>query len=275
LQKQSPTAIGLMGYGAINTGVANAILAGQAGNTTLQSVLFKNPGKHKEEIAEIRNVTFTDDPELFLNSGVTMIVEAAGQEPLRRLGMGILERGCDLIVTSIGVFTDDAFFNAMKECAEANGSRLMLASGALPGVNWMNSAAMAGVKSATITQIKPVRSWIDTPAADMVDLKALKEPTCFFEGSAREAASSFPKSSNITALLALSTAGLDETRVRTIADPTSDILRTQISFESEAGNLNLECQVVAAPANPSTGAEVPLTVIKALRNLTSSISYGV
>ena len=224
MQKQSPRDVGLMGYGAINTVVAKAILAGQAGNTMLQSVLFKNPDKHQEDIAEMRDVVFTHDPDLFLNSGASIIVEAAGQEPLRQMGIDILERGCDLMVTSIGVFTDDAFFKAMKECAEANGSRLMLASGALPGVNWMNSAAMAGVKSATITQIKPVRSWIDTPAADMIDLEALQEPTCFFEGSAREAASSFPKSSNITALLALSTAGLDETRVRTIADPTSDIL---------------------------------------------------
>ena len=205
------TKVALMGYGAINTVVAEAIINGEAGNTALAAVLYRNTVKHRGCADRHPDLIFTDDPTEFLAADAKIVVEAAGQDPTRQLGVSILEQGRDLVVTSIGAFTDDKLFETMCDCARANGGRLLLASGALPGVNWMHSAAMAGVLSATITQIKPVKSWRDTPASDMIDLEALTEPTCFFDGTAREAASAFPKSSNITALLALSTAGLDET----------------------------------------------------------------
>jgi len=266
--------VGVMGYGAIGRKVAEAIRAGQAGRTVLEAVLCKHLDRHQEDIAENKDVVFTDNPDEFFTADSRIYVEASGQDTVRDYGSRILEKGCDFLVTSIGAFTDDALYEKLQDCARDSGGRLLLASGALPGVNWMYSAALTGVKHATITQIKPVRSWIHTPAAELIDLQILTEPTCFFEGTAREAAHLFPKSSNITALLALSTAGLDNTRVRTIADPVSDQLRTLIEFESNSGNLRLECKGIASD-NPSTGSEVPFTVIKALQNLTSHVCIGI
>jgi aspartate dehydrogenase len=101
------------------------------------------------------------------------------------------------------------------------------------------------------------------------------EPTCFFEGSARAAASHFQKSTNITAMLALCTAGLDNTRVRLVADPAAEHMRTSLEFRSDAGKLRLEWQSRPSHVNPSTSVDVPLTIVKALRNLASPVHYGI
>jgi aspartate dehydrogenase len=138
----------------------------------------------------------------------------------------------------------------------------------------MGAAALSGDCSAVITQAKPVASWRGTPATEIVDLEKLTQATCFFAGTAREAASRFPKSSNITAMLALSTAGLDHTKVKLVADPTSSEMHSIIDFVSGVGKLRVEWEGLPSEINPKTSADVPLTVIKAIRNLTSTVCYG-
>jgi aspartate dehydrogenase len=267
--------VGLLGYGAIGSEVAEAIDRGVAGRTVLRSILCRDLDKHAADVKHHSGVIFTNDPQKFFDSPAQIYIEAAGQDVLREYGPRILEFGCDLIITSIGAFTNDAFFNQMVDTADKYDSRMLLASGALPAVDWMSAAAPSGVESISITQIKPVKSWIHTPASELVNLHTLAESTCFFEGTAREAARMFPKSSNITAMLALATIGLDHTRVKLFADPINPQMKTIVEFKSKVGHLTVECQGIPTQKNPSTGANVPLSVIKALRNMTSTVFYGI
>ena len=81
----------------------------------------------------------------FLAARLDVVVEAAGQPAVRALGERCLRAGADLVVTSTGAFTDDALLQALRAAAGAQGSgRLHLASGAMPGLDWMQSVAMAG-----------------------------------------------------------------------------------------------------------------------------------
>jgi aspartate dehydrogenase len=273
-----PLAVGIIGYGAIGQVVADAITDGRAGNTALAAVLCRDMAKHRgpgKRAVENPGVVFTDRPELFFKKPSDLVIEAAGQDALRRYGKQVLERGSDLLVTSIGAFTDSDFFQELIRKAENNNARLLLASGALPAVDWMSAAGLSKIQTVEITQEKPVNSWRNTPAEAMLDLDAVTDATCFFRGTAREAASRFPKSSNITAMLALSTSGMDGTKVKLVADPVSMQMRTLIRFEGAAGNLRIEWHGVPSEINPSTSADVPLAVIKAVRNLTSTVCYGV
>jgi aspartate dehydrogenase len=276
IKNRRPLAVGLIGHGAIGRAVARAIAEGRAGNVALKAILCRDVHKHRENKSSSAQVnwTFTDDAETFFRIPFDLVVEAAGQDALRQYGTRVLDSGRHLLITSIGALTDDAFFGRLVESAQKSDARIFLISGALPAVDWMGAAALAGACSAAITQAKPAASWRGTPAAEMIDLDGLKRPTCFFEGTAREAASRFPKSSNITAMLALATAGLDKTKVKLVADPTRSEMHTVIDFRSEVGNLRVEWNGVPSETNPKTSADVPFTVIKALRNLTDTVCHG-
>ena len=272
-----PLKVGMIGFGAIGQVVAEAIAAGRAGNAQIVAVLEQLAQRFRSEgnrFARDLGITFTDDAASFHATQFDLAVEVAGQEALKSHALEVVQRGRDLLVASVGAFTDDAFFQRLSRSAADHGARVFLTSGALPAVDWMSAAALAGGGTVSITQSKPVGSWRGTPAANMVNLDGLRVPTCFFESTARESATRFPKSSNITAMLALSTVGLDQTSVRLVADPTSVKMHTLIEFQGPAGSLRVEWQGVPLDKNPSTSADVPLTIIKGIRNLCSTVHYG-
>ena len=234
--RRKPYRVGLIGGGAIGRPVAEAILDGRAGDAALAAVLVRDVAKHREW-ADQRDVVVTADADAFFACDFDLLVEAAGHAAVRRYARRGLEKGADVLVTSIGAFTDDAFYDEIRALAAMKGCRLLLASGALPAVDWMQGASLAKVYSVTITQTKPVASWRGTPAEGRVDL--------------------------------------DATQVRLVADPTATAMHTSIEFKGEAGEVSVEWRGVPSAGNPSTSADVPLSVIKAIRNLSSPVWFGV
>ena len=73
----------------------------------------------------------------------------------------------------------------------------------MPAVDWMGSASL-GIPPEDLDvkfrQTKPPNSWVGArydaatgePTDDVMDFEGLEEPAVFFEGTAREAASSYP-----------------------------------------------------------------------------------
>jgi predicted dinucleotide-utilizing enzyme len=111
-------------------------------------------------------VVVTADVEEWLaecaRRGVGVVVEAAGQPLVRSLGERVLRAGMSLLVTSTGAFTDDELLRRLRGAAEAEGGgRLLLAGGAMPGLDWMQAVAIgAGAEaSVQVTQSKPPQSW--------------------------------------------------------------------------------------------------------------------
>ncbi|MEP0073602.1 MAG: aspartate dehydrogenase [Marinomonas sp.] len=278
MKSQTRLKVGIIGLGAIGGHVANCIEKGEAGNAELVALVCRDKEKYltinKDQSGHFKSL-ITDDIETLFAAKPDIVIEAAGQESLSQYGISILEKGIDLLVSSIGLFTNDDILNTFTQAAEQSGSQMLLSSGALPALDWMSASSLSKVSNAAITQEKPVISWKGTRAEELIDLDSITEPTCFFEGTAREAANIFPKSSNISAMLALATVGLDNTKVRLVADPISQIMNTLIEFDSEVGQLQLNCQGIPSPENPSTSTGVPLSIVKSIRNLSSSIHYGV
>lgn len=246
--------VGLIGCGTIGEAVARALLLppdtpeqerqGVPG-AELVAILVYDAAKHEAKRSWLPPAAaLTSDPEAFLAAGLDIVVEAAGQPLVRSLGERCLRCGADFVVTSTGAFTDDSLLRAMRAAASTAGSgRLHLASGAMPGLDWMQCAAMGSGAAATVhvRQMKPPISWAacghapteaavaavgggaDTDEAAVAAAWAQHGPLVIFEGPAREAARLYPKSSNVTATLALGTVGLDRTHVTLVADPCVSI----------------------------------------------------
>ena len=298
-RKREPLRIGLLGCGAINSTVAKMIANQQAGPAVLTSILVRKE-RSREEVrslfssdrddtsentelsaaataADICVCTCTTDADNFFasDSDWSLCIEAAGQPAVRQYGKRCLEMGRDLMITSIGSLTDDDLYNDLRIAAEANGSRLILCTGSMPALDWMGSAALEDCAQVKVTQIKPPRAWLGTPAeANHPDLLTLSEPRVLFEGSSREAASTFPKNANVAAMLALATAGLDETEAILVADPRATGNRVELSFRGAAGNISVQVEAAPSKTNPRTSAIVALSVVKAVRKLCCPVVVG-
>lgn len=270
--------VGIIGLGAVGQTVASYIDNGQAGNVELVSLLCsdkkKNIARNKHQSEHFQSI-ITDSSERFFEAHPDIVIEAAGQGILKNYGLDVLNRGIDLLVSSIGLFTDDEIHHQFIAAAEKSGAKVLLSSGALPAIDWMSAASLANVKRVSISQTKPTYSWQGTAAEQLIDLNQIQTTTCFFQGTAREAANIFPKSSNITAMLALATAGLDNTDVKLFADPVNTIMQTHVEFTSSVGAVQVHWEGVPSQLNPSTSADVPLAIVKSIRNLASQIIYGV
>ena len=281
-RKREPLKIGLLGCGAINSTVAKMIVDGTAGPAILRAVLTRTE-RSSEDIESIlsgedespSNVLFTTDAGKFFAEDWDLCIEAAGQPAVRQHGERCLELGKDLMITSIGSLTDDSLYEDLATTAEYSGARLILCTGSMPALDWMGSASLQDCSEVKVTQIKPPKAWLGTPAEQAhPDLLSLVEPRVLFEGSSREAASKFPKNANVAAMLALATAGLDRTTASLVADPSAKGNRVELSFKGTAGKIQIQVEAAPSKTNPRTSAIVALSVIKAIRKMCCTVVVG-
>ena len=283
--------IGLLGCGAINSKVKEMIINGQAGPTTEvttilvrkeqskldieKSLLFNREDNNNNTTAIIKVTTSADEFFNDKSSDWTLCIEAAGQPAVKEHGKRCLEMGRDFMITSIGSLTDDSLYDTLQQTAETNGSRLILCTGSMPAVDWMGAAALNGCTNVQVTQTKPPKAWLGTPAEeDYPNLLNITEPISVFKGSARDAASKFPKNANVAGMLAIATAGLDKTMTELIADPNVTGNTVELIFVGPAGKLKVQVQAAPSKTNPRTSAVVALSVVKAIRKLSCPVVIG-
>jgi aspartate dehydrogenase len=106
-----------------------------------------------------------------------------------------------------------------------------------------------------------------------IDLKALKEPTLLFEGTAAEAVKAFPANVNVAATICLA-AREGEVRVRIIADPTIKVNRHEIVAEGDFGRITTQVENVPSPKNPKTSHLAALSAIATLRSIMEAVKIG-
>jgi aspartate dehydrogenase len=271
--------IGLIGLGTIGKALVKAIADGTAGQTGLSAVFVRPPSKAKAieflQFVGLEHVLVTDDFTAFLQTDISLVVEAAGQDAVRSYASTSLANGKDLLICAIGAFTDDALFSRLCELAQQNNKRLIIPSGALAGIDALAGAALAGIDAVVIATRKPPSAWYGTPAENMVNLAEITEhPVCLFNGSARDAARLFPSNVNVAATLAYAGIGLDRTTARIYADPTIARNVHQISIQGKCGEINIEVAGLPSPDNPRTSALTPYSIIKTIRNLTAHFIIG-
>lgn len=230
-------------------------------NVTLSTVLAstRSADKLKTELDEsIDVITSVDD----LRQVPDMVIEMAGQEALKEHGVSILEKSIPLGIISVGAFTDEKLAVALHDTAQKHNVNLHILAGAVAGIDGINAASLAGLSDVIYQGRKSPDSWRGSYADQLIDYDNLKEPTVFFTGTARQAASLFPANSNVAATIALAGVGLDKTKVELIADPTLSHNIHHISAEGVFGKLDISITGLPLAENPKTSS---LAAFSALR----------
>jgi aspartate dehydrogenase len=246
----SPLNIGIVGCGTIGSAVARAIDEARI-PARLAALANRTPGRAEELAGSLR----TSPPVLDVAALVQasdLVVEAATGSALEEIVPACLRGGKDVFVISVGgLLGHEEWFRE----AEARGCRVLIASGAIAGLDGVRGAVVGRMDSVTLTTRKPPRGLAGAPhvVERGMDLDTLTEETLIFEGTAREACKGFPTNVNVSAALSLAGIGPDRTRVRIIAVPGGRFNQHRIEVRGEFGRLTVEIENIPSDSNPRTG----------------------
>lgn len=270
--------VAIIGCGSIGGILAKSIDRGEAGKTEL-GALFDLERAQAEELANELSASppVVDEIEDVLeDDSIDLVVEAASQKAVLDFSKDILSSGKDLVVLSVGAFSNEEFFDNIQDVTEKSGKRVYIPSGAILGLDGIQAAEIGGFEEVTLTTRKPPETLSKTKFVmeKNIDLSGLSDSKLIFEGSASRAVEEFPESVNVAASLSLAGEGFQKTIVRIIADPSLDQNVHEIKVRGKAGEFSTSAHNFPSSENPKTSYLAALSVIRTLRNLTCSVSIG-
>ncbi|GKV56449.1 L-aspartate dehydrogenase [Sporosarcina sp. NCCP-2222] len=257
--------IGIIGTGNIATHLLEVFNIDKQVDGKVVSLFGRN-NEAGERLKEQYGVAFYTDFQAFLQSSIDIVVEAATVEAAVHYMKQIVENKKDLIVSSIGALKDDAFLQEIRDLAKRNGVIIYLPSGAIGGLDLLQSAnAIGGLREVRITTKKSPRS---------LGMESIEEAAVIFEGSARAAIERFPRNVNVALLLSLAGLGSEKTMVRVIADPDIDRNTHCIEAAGDFGEMRMEIENKPMPSNPKTSYLAALSIISTLKNKGNAVRIG-
>jgi len=200
-----------------------------------------------------------------------LVVEVAGHAGLAEHGVAALARGLDLLVVSVGALADPALYERLNAAAASGGAKLLIAPGAIGGIDALAAAREGGLAHVRYTSRKPPEAWKGSPAEKVADLDALTRATELYAGPADEAARLYPKNANVAATIALAGMGFADTAVRLVADPEAGGNIHLIEAEGAFGAITVELRGKPLAENPKTSSLTVCSVLRAIRNRASTI----
>ena len=248
----------LIGYGAIGQAICRRLQGSALVQVTHVVVRGQRVAEVQAQLAGgIRAVSEVP-------AGTKLVLECAGHEALVAHVLGALAGGTECAVMSVGALAEAGLPEKLADAAGRGGTQVHLLAGAIGGIDALAAARQAGMTEVTYTGRKPPLGWKGSTAESVVELASLTKAAVIFEGSAREAATLYPKNANVAATVSLASLGLDATRVRLIADPAVSENIHEIMARGEFGEMNVTMRGKPLADNPKTSA---LTVLSALRFL--------
>lgn len=262
--------LGLMGAGAIGDDVIKMVQGEFADRITIPAVLVRKKRDHQPDNYPL----ITNDFEEFFKHDFDVVLEGAGHAAVIDHAERVLASKIDMIVTSVGAFTDDAVYRRCVTAAEKAGSRLIIPSAGIGALDTLSAAAVGGLTSVHMIVRKDPSAWFGTHAEQVFDLAGMTEPTVIFEGSPREGAALYPQNVNISAAVSLAGMGLDDTRLTIIADTEIDTHVCEVHGEGAFGKFSFVEDMVISETNRKTSKLVAMAVMKTVRQMVSPVLIG-
>lgn len=254
--------VGIVGCGNIGTDLCSAL---RDGGIAAEAVALTDIDAGRAEgliYAQQLNAKVCDLEETVASSD--FVIECAVGDAVRPVLEACIRHRRDCLIMSLGGLL--ASMDLMDE-ARTCGVTVRIPSGAICGLDGIRSAREAGLDTVTLTTRKPPKGLVGAPylIANNIDVEALTEPTVVFDGTALEAVKAFPKNVNVAAGLSLAGIGPEKTRVRVLADPTSNANSHEIVAEGVFGRLCTVTENMPSPRNPKSSYLASLSACAELR----------
>jgi aspartate dehydrogenase len=266
-----PLRVAIGGFGAIGKAVARRIDEGIEG-LSLAAVSALDVARAEGAMAGFsRRVPVVPLARLYEHADI--VIECAPAHLLREIAEPALGGGRLVMVLSCGALLDN--FD-LVELARRHGGRILVPTGALLGLDAVVAAAEGEISSVHMITRKPPGGLTGAPylVAHGIDIAKLARPERVFAGNAREAARGFPANVNVAAALALAGIGPERTTIEIWADPAVTRNIHRIEVEGDAARFSMQIENVPSTENPKTGRLTPLSVVAALKKLTSPLAVG-
>jgi predicted dinucleotide-utilizing enzyme len=244
--------VGIIGFGFIGRSLYESI-TGEAGAAHgLEAAFVHTRSGHAPGVASGH---FCPDLADFDRFAPDLIIEVAHPAITLAHGAAFLARA-DYMPLSLTALAEPGVQEALLAAASSGGHRLLVASGALVGLESL-LAGRADWTDVAITFRKHPRN-IDF-ALTNIDPSRLTEATTVYDGPVRGIAPLYPRNVNTMVACALATTGLDACRARLVADPALDVAIAEVEARGRSGALLSTAKRV--PAVGVSGTEMAASVL--------------
>jgi aspartate dehydrogenase len=253
----------LIGWGAVGSEVMR-VLAARRAPVKLVAVGLRDAGR------KLSCPVITDPADLAAHAP-DLVVEAAGRAAVIPWGQAALAAGADFAPASTSAFAEAGALERLVALARVHRRQILIAPGALGGMDALSAAARLPLAQVTHEVTKPALAWAGTEAETLCDLQALTAAHCFFEGPASEAARRFPQNANATLTTALAGMGPEATIVRLIADPAALANRHRVLASGDFGRMEITLDNRSLAHNPKSSALTALSLVRLIENRASPL----
>jgi aspartate dehydrogenase len=263
--------VGIAGFGTIGRAVACALGRGMPG-LELAAVCSGDRARAEAALGALAGVIpVLDAPQLAATCDV--VVETAPTAAFLEIARSALAAGRTLVTVSGAAILAHP---EVIELARERNARIILATGALLGLDAVRAAAEGEIHSVRMVTRKPPTSLLKAQYVidNRIDLGNLQQPLRLFAGSAREGAALFPSNVNVAAALGLAGIGADRTELEIWADPGLTRNTHEISVDADSARFFLRIENIPTLENPGTGRITALSVIATLRSLGTALRVG-
>lgn len=265
-----PQRVAIAGLGSIGRALARKLDEGIPG-ITLTAVSARNEAKANAFLDTLsRKVPIVAIEKLADEADI--VVECLPAEMFVTVATPVLKNGKTLMAISVGALLSAP---QLMDLAREHGGQIIVPTGALIGLDAVTAAIEGNITSVKMLTRKPVNGLRGAPylVDNKIDIDSLTEPTLVFSGTAREAARGFPANLNVAAALSLAGIGPDGTTIDIWADP--GLKRNVHRIEVEADSASFSMTIENIPSeNPKTGRITALSMVAALRKMTSPLRVG-
>jgi len=264
--------VAIAGFGAIGKALARRLSAGFAG-FELAAIGARDP---KRTAAIVERTLGKSVPVVLsteLAGKADVLLECVPTDAFRRVVEPALGAGMTVITVSGAALLEHM---DLETVAREAGGRLILATGAIAGLDALRAARLGRIDSVRMVTRKPPASLASAKqvVADKKDLTKLTAPECLFKGTAREGARRFPANVNVAAAVALAGAGPDRTELEIWTDPAVERNTHRVVVEADTARIEVAIANVPSEDTPGTGRITALSMLAALERLDSTLVVG-